>query len=208
MKKIIGKNGEIREMSLEEAFKENQGLLWSLARKKAHNDPQILYDLFQEGCIGFIKAYRRYDASKGYNFSTYAVPKILGEIIRCLKDTNPQTGQLIRQPRDKTKRHNYKLISIDEQVKGTAKGDDKNSERVELLDIGIDIEDEIIANLDMDRFIEKADNPRHRLILTICRDNDGMPQEEVAKMVGTSQAYVSRTLLKHFKRYKKLEAIK
>ena len=89
MKKIIGKNGEIREMRLEEAFKENQGLIWNLAYKKAHNDPQVLYDLFQEGCIGFIKAYRRYDASKGYNFSTYAVPTILGEITRCLRDTNP-----------------------------------------------------------------------------------------------------------------------
>ena len=94
-------------------------------------------------------------------------------------------------------------MSIDEKVKGNAKGDDKNSERVELLDIGIDIEDEIIANLDMDRFIEKADNPRHRLILTICRDNDGISQEEVAKMVGISQAHVSRTLSKQFKRYKK-----
>lgn len=46
-------------------------------------------DLFQIGCIGLIKAAERFDESKGFCFSTYAVPVILGEIKRVFRDTGP-----------------------------------------------------------------------------------------------------------------------
>jgi len=46
-------------------------------------------DLFQLGCIGLIKAIERFDMSFGVQFSTYAVPMIIGEIRRFMRDDNP-----------------------------------------------------------------------------------------------------------------------
>lgn len=61
-------------------------------------------DLFQVGCIGLIKAVERFDPAYGVQFSTYAVPLILGEIRRFLRDDGPvkvsrSTQQLARQAR-------------------------------------------------------------------------------------------------------------
>ncbi len=46
-------------------------------------------DLFQVGCVGLIKAVDHFDLSQGVKFSTYAVPMIIGEIRRFLRDNNP-----------------------------------------------------------------------------------------------------------------------
>ena len=46
-------------------------------------------DLFQVGCIGLIKAIDNFDLTQGVQFSTYAVPMIIGEIRRHLRDNNP-----------------------------------------------------------------------------------------------------------------------
>ena len=46
-------------------------------------------DLFQVGCIGLIKSVDRFDLTQGVRFSTYAVPMIIGEIRRFLRDNNP-----------------------------------------------------------------------------------------------------------------------
>ncbi len=45
-------------------------------------------DLFQVGCVGLIKALDNFDMSHGVKFSTYAVPMIIGEIRRYLRDNN------------------------------------------------------------------------------------------------------------------------
>ena len=45
-------------------------------------------DLFQVGCIGLIKAIDNFDLSHGVRFSTYAVPMIIGEVRRHLRDNN------------------------------------------------------------------------------------------------------------------------
>ena len=64
---------------------ENSGLIWSVARRYYGRgvDPE---DLYQLGCLGFLKAVRGFDTSYGTQFSTYAVPKIAGEIRRFLRD--------------------------------------------------------------------------------------------------------------------------
>ena len=64
---------------------ENAGLIWSIARRYFGRgvDPE---DLFQLGCVGFLKAIEGFDESFGTRFSTYAVPKISGEIRRFLRD--------------------------------------------------------------------------------------------------------------------------
>lgn len=64
---------------------ENSGLIWSVAKRfigrGTEND-----DLYQLGCLGFLKAVEGFDLSYGTQFSTYAVPKIAGEIRRFLRD--------------------------------------------------------------------------------------------------------------------------
>lgn len=64
---------------------ENTGLIWSIARRYFGRgvEPD---DLFQLGCVGFLKAVEGFDTAYGTQFSTYAVPKIAGEIRRFLRD--------------------------------------------------------------------------------------------------------------------------
>ena len=64
---------------------ENAGLIWSVARRYFGRgvEPD---DLYQLGCVGFLKAIEGFDTGYGTQFSTYAVPKISGEIRRFLRD--------------------------------------------------------------------------------------------------------------------------
>lgn len=66
----------------------NVGLVRSIVSRYAARgeDPE---DLYQVGCIGLIKAAERFDAAFGTRFTTYAVPLIIGEIKRYLRDTGP-----------------------------------------------------------------------------------------------------------------------
>ena len=64
---------------------ENTGLIWSVARRFSGRGTE-LDDLYQLGCLGFLKAVEGFDLEFGTQFSTYAVPKIAGEIRRFLRD--------------------------------------------------------------------------------------------------------------------------
>ena len=65
--------------------KENAGLIWSVTRRFTGRGVES-DDLYQLGCLGFLKAVDGFDSSFGTQFSTYAVPKIAGEIRRFLRD--------------------------------------------------------------------------------------------------------------------------
>ena len=69
----------------DQLIRENTGLIWSIVRRYYGRgaEPE---DLYQLGCVGFLKAIRGFDLSYGTQFSTYAVPKIAGEIRRFLRD--------------------------------------------------------------------------------------------------------------------------
>ncbi len=64
---------------------ENAGLIWSVARRFMGRGAEP-DDLYQLGCLGFLKAVGGFDLEYGTQFSTYAVPKIAGEIRRFLRD--------------------------------------------------------------------------------------------------------------------------
>lgn len=64
---------------------ENAGLIWSVTRRFIGRGVEA-DDLYQLGCLGFIKAIDGFDLQYGTQFSTYAVPKIAGEIRRYLRD--------------------------------------------------------------------------------------------------------------------------
>ena len=68
-----------------QAVRENSGLIWSIVRRYYGRGVEA-DDLYQLGCLGFLKAVRGFDFSYGTCFSTYAVPKIAGEIRRFLRD--------------------------------------------------------------------------------------------------------------------------
>ena len=73
------------EAAAARVLEENSGLIWAVVRRYYGKgvEPD---DLYQLGCLGFLKAVRGFDVSYGTQFSTYAVPKIAGEIRRHLRD--------------------------------------------------------------------------------------------------------------------------
>ena len=75
----------MKTLSRDEAISENIGLVHSCAHR--FKGRGIEYDdLFQAGCMGLVKAYDAFDFERGVQFSTYAVPVILGEIKRLFRD--------------------------------------------------------------------------------------------------------------------------
>ena len=94
--------------AMERMVEENSGLIWSVARRYMGRgvEPD---DLYQLGCIGFLKAVRGFDLHFGTQFSTYAVPKISGEIRRFLRDdgavkisrTVKERGTALRSARER-----------------------------------------------------------------------------------------------------------
>lgn len=75
------------EKAREEFINGNLRLVLSII-KKFNNRGENVDDLFQVGCIGLIKSIDNFDVSQGVQFSTYAVPMIIGEIRRYLRDNN------------------------------------------------------------------------------------------------------------------------
>ena len=87
LKSIIkAQNGDKDEMA--KLVEENQGLIWNIA-KRFFGRGYDKEDIYQIGCMGFIKSIRRFDASFEVRLSTYAVPYILGEIKKFLRDDGP-----------------------------------------------------------------------------------------------------------------------
>ena len=79
----LAKEGD--QEAKETLVSENAGLIWSVSKRfiGRGTDPE---DLYQLGCLGFLKAVDGFDLEFGTQFSTYAVPKIAGEIRRFLRD--------------------------------------------------------------------------------------------------------------------------
>lgn len=79
----MARDGEKEAQSL--LVEGNSGLVWSIVRR-FQNRGHDMDDLFQIGCIGLIKSIKKFDLSFDVKFSTYAVPMIVGEIKRFLRD--------------------------------------------------------------------------------------------------------------------------
>ncbi len=73
---------------LDRLIRQNSGLIWSIV-KRFSNRGYELQDLYQVGCLGFIKSIKRFDTSFEVKLSTYTVPYILGEIKRFIRDDGP-----------------------------------------------------------------------------------------------------------------------
>ena len=85
------------EEATSRVLEQNSGLIWAVVRRYYGKgvEPE---DLYQLGCLGFLKAVRGFDADYGTQFSTYAVPKIAGEIRRYLRDNGAvKVGRTLRE---------------------------------------------------------------------------------------------------------------
>ncbi len=190
--------------------------------KKFTNRGENPDDLFQVGCIGLIKAIDNFDLSQNVLFSTYAVPMIIGEIRRHLRDNNPiRVSRSLRdiaykalQAKEKLTTQNLKEPTIDEIAKeiGVAKEEityalDAIQEPVSLYEPvyndGSDslyIMDQVRDNKNIDEnwiediSIGEAMKKLNDREKTILtkRFFDGKTQMEVAEEIGISQAQVSR----------------
>ena len=180
-----------------------------------------LDDLFQVGCIGLIKAIDHFDLSQNVRFSTYAVPMIIGEVRRYLRDYNPvrvsrsirDTAYHAMQIKERLQNETQKEPSVEEIAKEMG----IKKERVVLaleaivdpvslyepvyFDAGdtIYVMDQIgDSNTDLDWINEimlrrslRELPEREKRILSL-RYLGGLTQTEVAKEIGISQAQVSR----------------
>ncbi len=103
--KILNGDNEARE----EYIRGNLRLVLSVIQR-FNNRGEHVDDLFQVGCIGLIKAIDNFDISQNVKFSTYAVPMIIGEIRRYLRDNN--AIRVSRSLRDTA----YKALQMKEQL--------------------------------------------------------------------------------------------
>ena len=97
----------------ERLIEDNLGLVHSCARKFIDKGAEY-DDLFQAGCVGLIKAADGFDEGKGFAFSTYAVPAILGEIKRLFRDGG--TVKVGRSLKEKARRAVKEKQTLEEKL--------------------------------------------------------------------------------------------
>ena len=166
--------------SLERLTEQNTGLIWSIV-KKFLNRGYEKEDLYQIGSIGFIKAVKKFDINLGYKLSTIAVPYIMGEIKKFIRDDG-----IIKISR------NIKELGVKVQVNSINEEIFENGreEKIEQLSSKVDEQSKIIDKISLERSIEKLGKRDKRIIKL--RYFNCKTQSEVAKMLGISQVQVSR----------------
>lgn len=196
---------------------DNSGLIWSVARRYYGRgvDPE---DLYQLGCLGFLKAVRGFDTTYGTQFSTYAVPKIAGEIRRFLRDDG--AVKVSRGTKERAASLRLKRLELSQQLgreptvgelaqatglepediaaADTAmltvaslqgeSGEDGFSLEAVLGDEGI--EEELVEKLTLRQAIDAL--PERERMVILLRFYKNLTQDRVSKVLGVSQVQVSR----------------
>lgn len=203
----------------EQVIEDNMGLVYSVARKFMNRGVEF-DDLVQLGSIGLINAVKKYDESFEVKFSTYAVPLIIGEIKRFLRDDGPVkvsrsyrvlSGKALtfrekfmsEHGREPTINEIAENLKVEREEIATALDatqipesiyktvDDTN--KTNLLDkicVGVDQEEKIIDKITIAELL-KSLLPRERKIILLRYFKD-KKQAEIAKTLGISQVQVSR----------------
>lgn len=196
---------------------ENAGLVWSVARRFLGRGVDE-DDLYQLGCLGFIKAVDGFDLEYGTQFSTYAVPKIAGEIRRYLRDDgavkvsrgikeravtikmmrNQLTAALGREPTvleiSRQTGFSPEEIALAENATAATESIHKQTgeDGFSLENILTDTESEerMVEKISLRQAIEKLPE-RERMVIQL-RFFHGLTQERCAKVLQVSQVQVSR----------------
>lgn len=197
-------------------LEENSGLIWSIARRYYGRGVEA-DDLYQLACVGFIKAVRGFDAALGNEFSTYAVPKIAGEIRRFLRDDGAvKVGRAVKERAARVRRVQAELegrTGRSPTVSEVAEAAGLTAEEVascEQAEVTVDsFERELsgggrLGDLVGDEGIEEraclylslgealgALPERERQVLALRFSRD-LTQQQVSRIIGVSQVQVSR----------------
>lgn len=196
---------------------ENAGLIWSIARRYFGRgvDPD---DLFQLGCVGFLKAIEGFDESFGTRFSTYAVPKISGEIRRFLRDDGAvkvsrgvkEQGMLLRTARLELEQRLGREPSISELSRETgmtpediafvetATGPAESLQRetgedgfsLEQVLGDYEAEEKMVEHVALRAAIDRL--PEREKQIVALRYYHGMTQQSCARVLHVSQVQISR----------------
>ncbi len=199
----------------EEKIESNMGLVYSVANRFAGKGVDF-EDLVQIGCVGLIKAVDNFDESRGFSFSTYAVPVIIGEIRQFFRDdgtvkvsrTVKELGRKIAKLKEEfilDKGIEPTISEISEKIgispEETARAinasmpvysltvneDEQNSEyNVPVESYDRAVSDKI-ALLEVLSSLDENDR-----LLIKCRYFDELNQTKTAEIIGTTQVQVSR----------------
>ncbi|MGL4791542.1 MAG: RNA polymerase sporulation sigma factor SigG, partial [Anaerotignaceae bacterium] len=126
------------EQARQEYIYGNLRLVLSVIQRFSNRGEQM-DDLFQVGCIGLMKAIDNFDVTQNVKFSTYAVPMIIGEVRRYLRDNN--SIRVSRSIRDTA----YKALQVKEQLTTTLSREPRVEEIAKVLEIP---KEEVVLALD------------------------------------------------------------
>ena len=201
----------------ERLITENTGLIWSIARRYFGRgvEPD---DLFQLGCVGFLKAVEGFDTAYGTQFSTYAVPKIAGEIRRFLRDDGAikvsrsikeraaaikkarerLTGELGREP---TVSELSQALGLSAEEIASAETATSAAESIQRQtgEEGFSLEDVLCTDGMEERLLERMTlqealkhlGEKERMVIQL-RYYHSLTQQRVSEIIGVSQVQVSR----------------
>lgn len=205
------------QQAKEVLVEENAGLIWSVAKRFFGRGTEA-DDLYQLGCLGFIKAIEGFDLQYGTQFSTYAVPKISGEIRRFLRDDgavkvsrgikerastikmarNQLTNRLCREPtlQELAKETGFEPEDIASVEVATAAVESIQQETGEdgfCLENTLSVsesEESLLEHLSLHQGIERL--PEREGLVIKLRYFHGLTQQQVSRVLQVSQVQVSR----------------
>ncbi len=204
-------------LAKEEIIVENNGLIWSVVRRFTGRGTEA-DDLYQLGCLGFLKAVDGFDLQYGTQFSTYAVPKIAGEIRRYLRDDgtvkvsrslkersaivktaqNILVSSLKREP-TVLEIANYTGFTVEEiaeaesataAVESISQTNGEDSFCLESILSDTESEEVILERISLRQAIDKL--PEKEGLVIRLRFFHGLTQDRVSKVLSVSQVQVSR----------------
>ena len=202
--------------AFERAVTENSGLIWSIVRRYYGRGVEA-DDLYQLGCLGFLKAVQGFDFSYGTCFSTYAVPKIAGEIRRFLRDDGMlkvsrglrEQAQLLYTSRERLRQRLGREPALSELAEDTGltpeeiaradlAADAPESLQQETAD-GLTLEGMLGTEAPEEAMVERIalreaidQLPEKERMTILLRYFKSLTQEQTARVLGVSQVQISR----------------
>lgn len=201
-------------LTREEKIEKNIGLVHSIAARFKGRGVDY-EDLFQNGCVGLIKAVDNFDESKGFAFSTYAVPVIMGEIKRIFRDGGAiKVSRSLKEKaikaqsvRDKFIKSNLREPTVGELAQLLEVSAEETAEILNVItpmvsldsfgedgestiDIPIDESDRLFDRISVSQLLSHL-SPEEQVLID-CRYYKGYTQAATAERLGISQVQVSR----------------
>lgn len=217
VKELIARSQAGDQKACEILVAENSGLIWSVAKRFLGRGTDS-DDLYQLGCLGFLKAVEGFDLEFGTQFSTYAVPKIAGEIRRFLRDDgavkvsrgikeqaytiktvrNHLTSALGREPTileiSRQTGFSPEQIALAETATAATESIHRESGEdgftLESVLTDTESEESMVEKISLRQAIEKL--PQREGTVIKLRYFHGLTQDRVAKVMNVSQVQVSR----------------